>query len=107
VIIECRRYTKDRQSQEQVGGLAYRILDAGASGGILVSPLGLQKGGRLVAAAEGIQEVLMDENSTRTDYVLQFLNRIFAGVALGGEGSLTANATVLPPDSTPETGSDD
>ena len=103
VIIECRRYTKDRQSQEQVGGLAYRILDTGASGCILVSPLGLQKGGRLVAAAEGIQEVLMDENSTRTDYVLQFLNRIFAGVALKGEGSLTATATVTRADGRPET----
>jgi hypothetical protein len=107
VIIECRRYTKDRQSQEQVGGLAYRILDTGASGGILVSPLGLQKGGRLVAAAEGIQAVLMDENSTRTDYVLQFLNRIFAGVALKGEGNLTAKPTVLRPDGTPVASSDD
>jgi hypothetical protein len=34
-IVECRRYTKSRQSQERVGALAYRILDTGASGGII------------------------------------------------------------------------
>jgi hypothetical protein len=33
IIIECRRYTKTKLSQESVAGLAYRILDTGASGG--------------------------------------------------------------------------
>jgi hypothetical protein len=98
VIIECRRYTKSKQNQEKVAGLAYRIMDAGASGGILVSPLGFQEGAKKVAAAEGIQEVLMNENSTRTDYVLSFLNRIFVGISLKAEATITADLTVTRPD---------
>ena len=52
VIIECRRYTKSRQSQEKIGGLAYRILDTGARGGILISPLGMQEGASKIADVE-------------------------------------------------------
>ena len=33
VIIECRCYSTSKQKQEQVGALAYRIIDTGASGG--------------------------------------------------------------------------
>jgi len=44
VIIECRLYIASKQSQEKLGGLAYRIMDTGATGGIIVSPLGLQEG---------------------------------------------------------------
>jgi hypothetical protein len=80
VIIECRRYTTSRQRQEQVGGLAYRIIDTGAAGGIVVSPLGLQEGAKKVAAAENIQEVFLSPDSTCTEYMLRFLNRIFVGV---------------------------
>jgi hypothetical protein len=79
VIIECRRYTKSRQKQEQAAGLAYRILDTGAEGGIVVSPFGLQEGAAKVAAAENIQTVFMNENSTRTEYIVRFLNNIFVG----------------------------
>jgi hypothetical protein len=46
IIVECRRYTTSRQSQERLGGLAYRIIDTEASGGILVSPMGLQEGAK-------------------------------------------------------------
>jgi hypothetical protein len=49
VIIECRRYTASKQNQERVAALAYRIIDTGASGGILVSarlPRGCQEGRR-------------------------------------------------------------
>lgn len=81
VIMEARRYTTSKQKQEQVGGLAYRIIDTGAAGGIMVSPLGLQEGARKVAAAENIVTVHMDENSTTTDYILEFLNKAFIGVS--------------------------
>jgi hypothetical protein len=87
VIIECRRYTKSKQKQEQVAGLAYRIIDTGAEGGIIVSPLGLQEGAAKVAAAESIQTVYMDANSMPTDYFIRFLNNIFLGI------SDTAHAT--------------
>jgi Restriction endonuclease len=81
VIIECRRYTKSKQKQEQMAALAYRIQDTGAEGGIIVSPLGIQEGAAKVANAENIQTVHMEENSTRTDYILSFLNRAFIGVS--------------------------
>jgi hypothetical protein len=95
VIIECRRYTKSKQKQEQVAALAYRIMDTGAQGGIIVSPLGIQEGAAKIANSENIQTVTLDENSTTTDYVLRFLNTIFAGVSLKGEGTLTATGTVI------------
>src|SRR5205814_10657234 len=44
VIVEFRRYIKSRQNQGKMGELAYRIIDTGANGGIIVSPLGLQEG---------------------------------------------------------------
>lgn len=100
VIIECRRYTTSKQNQEKVAGLAYRIIDTGASGGILVSPLGFQDGAKKVADAEDIQEIFMDENSTRTSYVLKFLNHIFAGVSLTVTPIMTATAIVTRADGT-------
>jgi hypothetical protein len=81
VIVECRRFTSSRQNQERVGGLAYRIIDTGAVGGIIVSPLGLQDGAEKIAAAESVVSVLLDENSTRTDYVMSFLHSVMVGVS--------------------------
>lgn len=67
--------------QEQAAALAYRITDTGASGGILVSPLGFQEGAKKIATAGGIHEVFMDENSTHTDYMIKFLDRATLGVS--------------------------
>jgi hypothetical protein len=80
VIVECRRYTTSRQNQEKIGSLAYRILDIGAAGGIVVSPLGLQEGAEKVAAAENILSVQLDPNCNRFEYMLSFLNRVMVGV---------------------------
>jgi hypothetical protein len=80
VILECRRYTTSRQKQEDMAALAYRILDTGAKGGIIVSPLDLQEGARKIAEAENIVSVRLGENSTNRNYVLGFLNKIFVGV---------------------------
>jgi hypothetical protein len=80
VIVECRRYTGSRQSQEKVGALAYRIIDTGAAGGIIVSPLGVQDGAEKVATAENIVSVQLDQNSTRHEYILRFLNKIMVGL---------------------------
>ncbi|MDQ2998980.1 MAG: hypothetical protein M3R61_18265 [Chloroflexota bacterium] len=74
-IVECRRYTTSRQNQEKLGALAYRIIDTGAKGGIMVSPLGLQEGANKIAAAENIHSVILDANSTRSDHILKFLNQ--------------------------------
>lgn len=81
LIVECRRYTTSRLSQESVGAIAYRIKDTGAGGGIVVSPLELQKGAQKVAENEGIQHVILDPKSTTTDYMLKFLNQIFVGIS--------------------------
>ena len=80
VIVECRRHTTSKHSQEKVGGLAYRIIDTGAEGGIIVTPIGLQKGAEKVANAENVVHVRLDENSTKYKYVLGFLNKIMLGV---------------------------
>ena len=80
VIVEFRRYTTSRQSQEKMGGLAYRIIDTGAKGGIIVSPLGLQKGAKKIAEAENVVNVTLDENCNRHEYMMQFLNRVMIGV---------------------------
>lgn len=79
LIIECRRYTTSKQNQEKIGALAYRILDTGAVGGIIVSPLGLQEGAERVAAAENIISVQLNERSSRHSYVLRFLNQVMLG----------------------------
>jgi len=95
VIIECRRYTKSRQKQEQVGALAYRILDAGASGAILVSPLGLQAGAKRIAAAENITEFLMGPDSTSEAYVVKFLNNVVIGLPTARVGVMAPAGKVV------------
>jgi hypothetical protein len=80
IIVECRRHTTEKADQGEVGELAWRIIDTGAAGGILVNPLGLQKGAKLVAAAKNIVSVQLDENSTNEEFIMRFLNQIFAGV---------------------------
>jgi hypothetical protein len=80
VIIECRRYTTSKQSQERIASLAYRILDTGAQRAIIVSPLGLQEGAQKVAQAERIVNVQLSPDSTPYEFAMQFLNKIFIGV---------------------------
>lgn len=82
VIVECRRYTTSKQTQEKLAGLAFKIADTGATGGIIVSPLGLQEGATKIAASENIINVTLDANSTTTDYILKFLNRVMVGISV-------------------------
>lgn len=80
LVVECRRYTNSRQSQEKIGALAYKIMDTGASGGIIVSPLGIQKGGKKIAQSENVIDVILDENSTTENYIMRFLNETIVGI---------------------------
>jgi hypothetical protein len=80
MVVECRRHTTEKADQDEVGGLAWRIIDTGAAGGILVNPLGLQKGAKLIAAAKNIVSVQLNENSTNEEFIMRFLNQIFAGL---------------------------
>jgi hypothetical protein len=97
IIIECRRYTASKLNQESLGGLAYRIKDTKANGGIIVSPLGLQEGAKKVASANNIISVQLRENSTISNYILEFLNQVFVGfndtVALTDEIKIKLNDT--------------
>jgi hypothetical protein len=103
-IVECRRYTTSRQNQDRVGGLAYRIIDTGAQGGILVSPLGLQEGASKIAKAENIYSVILDADSTTTEYVLRFLEKTRYGKYLQSTIPITAtlSAKVIRKDGTVE-----
>ena len=64
MLVECRQYRSKRLNQEAIGGLAYRIIDTGASGGIIVSPLPLQDGAKKVAEASNIVHVQLGPDST-------------------------------------------
>lgn len=79
IVVECKRHTKSGISQAIAGSLAWTIQEVGANGGILVSPIGLQDGAKKVAAKANIVEVLLDQDSTTTNYVLSFLNQIHVG----------------------------
>jgi hypothetical protein len=79
IIVECRRRTTSKLDQESIGGIAYRIKNTGAKGGIIVSHLGLQKGARLIAKAENIVSVILNKDSTTKDYILKFLEQIKVG----------------------------
>lgn len=79
VIVECRRYTSSRQKQKHLAELAYSIIDTGASGGIIVSPLPLQEGAKKVSQSESIVEVTLNKDCSTTDYVMQFLNKVMLG----------------------------
>ena len=95
IIIECRRYTTSKQNQEKLGSLAYRIVDTGAAGGIIVSPLGVQEGAAKVATSENIINVQLNANCTATDFVMKFLNKVMVGLSgtLGLSGALSAKVT--------------
>jgi hypothetical protein len=90
-IVECRRNTTERQSQEKLGGLAYRIRDTGAKGGIIVSPLDLQEGAAKVAHAENIYCVTLSEDSTTSEYFLKFLDRLRVGKLMEAKAPGTAS----------------
>lgn len=62
-------------------GQTIKILNTGAQGGIIVSPLGLQTGAKKVAEASNIESVILDAESTTTEYIMNFLNRIFIGLS--------------------------
>lgn len=80
MLVECRQYRFKRLNQEAVGGLAYRVIDTGAAGGIIVSPLPLQDGAKKVAEANNIVHVRLAPDSTPENFVIGFFNKIFIGV---------------------------
>lgn len=99
IVVECKMHTKSGVSQAIAGSLAFTIKDVGASGGILVSPLGLQEGAKKVAKAAGITEVILKENSTTTDYVFAFLNTLCVGISDAVNTTITETLVITETDS--------
>lgn len=97
IIVECRRHTTSRLKQAAIASIAGVIEDTGAAGGIVVSPLPLQEGAKKLAAHKGIHNVILDPESTTTEYIMEFLNRVFTGVRSGFVLSDTPVAEVIPP----------
>lgn len=100
VVLECRRYTTSRLKQSDIAALAWTISDVGASGGLVVTPLGVQEGGQIVARSAGIDVICLDADATQTDYVVRFLEKVFIGrsVALCVTVNFTAEAAVSKPE---------
>ncbi|MBS4729698.1 restriction endonuclease [Mycobacterium sp. SM1] len=100
VVIECRRYTDSRVKQSAVASLAWTISDVGASGGIIVTPIGVQKGGQIVAQSADIEIVHLDANATPTDFRIKFLEKVVVGASanLHVTVTLTAEAEVVKAD---------
>lgn len=73
--------TNAKQSQEDSAPLAYEVCDAGPRRAVLVVR-GVQEGAAKIAAAENIQSVQLDPNSTLTDYVLKLVHRTIYGVSV-------------------------
>jgi hypothetical protein len=99
LIIECRRYTSSKQNQEKLGALAYRIHDTGAAGGIIVSSLGLQEGAEKIAKAENIHNVILNPDSTTTNYILKFLKEVYIGFEDKAVGRESFSVTKIDKDS--------
>ena len=95
LVVECKRWPKDRVSQATIGGMACAIEDTGADGGVLVSPLGLQEGAAKVAEWRKILDIRLHPDSSETEYMLllEFAKKAFIGVS--DTGGSTDEAQVL------------
>lgn len=79
VIVECRRKTTSRLSQEALAAIAFRIIDTGAGAAITVSPFPLQKGAALVAKAQKITPIILRPESTRHQWIAELSGILHLG----------------------------
>jgi len=82
LLIEARRYTTSRLPQEDIAAIAYRIIDIGAAGGIVVSPDRLQAGAEKVATANQILHIEVAAESSLESYLADYLGQHFVGASL-------------------------
>jgi hypothetical protein len=75
-----------------LGALAFSIIDTGAAGGIIVSPVGFQKGAVKIAAAKNIISVKLTADSTPTEFAFQFLDKLCLGI----HAKITMSGIVTP-----------
>ena len=91
LVIEVRRLARSRLKQEDVAAIAYRIQDVGAAGGIVVSPLPMQKGANLVAASADIAHVRLSPESTTESYLAEFMGSRFLGASISEAANAQAS----------------
>lgn len=95
VVVECKHYPTYTIEQGEVARLAWTVEDLGASGGIIVTPIGVQNGGQLIAQKTGIQVVRLDANATSTDFMMSFLGKIVAGRSVEFVATATGTGNVV------------
>ena len=81
LVMEARRRTTSGQKQEDIAAIAYRIHDLGGTGGIIVSPLPLQTGAKIIAEHANIHQIRLESWSTAENYLAEFMGRTFYGIA--------------------------
>ena len=82
LIVEVRRRETARLNQESLAAVAFRIRDVEASGGIVVSPLPMQRGACLVAKSANVAHVVVSAESTTESYLAEFMGRRFLGATV-------------------------
>ncbi|MBX7105114.1 MAG: restriction endonuclease [Gemmataceae bacterium] len=78
-IVECKKHKK-RLDTDKLDAMAFRIIDSGADGGIVVSPMGLQAGAAKIATSQNIVSVQLNRDANEFEYVLRFLKNVMIGV---------------------------
>jgi hypothetical protein len=94
LLVECRRKTTRRVDQEEMAGFAFRIGDTGASGGLMVTPIGYQKGAKAVAGATRIGLATLNPDATSREYTLEIAERLFHGLLISDHGHETDHVFV-------------
>ena len=89
VVIEARRHTTSGIKQKDIAALALQIQDLGAKGGIIVSPLPLQKGAKVLAERYDIEHVVLHSDSTPERMLAEYMGRRFHLVELVEEISVS------------------
>ena len=93
VLIECKDYPDRKVTQGEMGVHAYHIIETGAAGGLFVTPVGYQKGAKLVANAAKIGMATLNLDATEREYDLNIAGRLFFGREAKGGIRLGATAS--------------
>ena len=65
---------------------AFKIQDIGASEGLMVTPIGYQKGAKIVAESERIGQATLNPDATDSEYILEIAERLFRGLLISDHG---------------------
>ena len=94
IIVECRRYPKSRLKQEAVAAIAHRVHDTGSAGGIIVSPLGLQRGAMKVASAANIVSIQLGPDATPESFRAKVFDTLIVG-ATASDGVIWSDSASI------------